>query len=219
MSSDKIDSVLHETRLFVPPADFSARPQIDAATIQSLRAEAAKDHPAFWARQAREHLGWQTPFTETLDESDAPHYRWFQDGRLNVSYNCLDRHLDTRGDQVAIVFEGEPGDTRELTYRELHADTCRLANVLHERGVQSGDRVVIYMPMVPEAVIAMQACARIGAIHSVVFGGFSAAALKDRIDDAGAKFLITADGGQRGGKIVERKTAADQALSNSAGPI
>ncbi len=219
MSSDKIDSVLHEDRVFPPPADFIARTQIDAAALQSLRDEAAEDHQAFWARQAREYLSWQTPFTETLDESNAPHYRWFQDGLLNVSYNCLDRHLDARGDQVAIVFEGEPGDTRNLTYRELHAETCRLANVLLAHGVESGDRVVIYMPMVPEAVIAMQACARIGAIHSVVFGGFSAEALKDRIDDAGAKFLITADGGHRGGKIIELKQAADEALNKSAGTI
>ena len=219
MSSDKIDSVLQEDRLFPPPADFSTRTQIDAAGLQSLRDDAAKDNEAFWADQARQHLSWQTPFTEALDASNVPHYRWFQDGKLNVSYNCLDRHLETRGDEVAVVFEGEPGDTRALTYRELHAETCKLANVLHERGIESGDRVVIYMPMVPEAVIAMQACARIGAIHSVVFGGFSAEALKDRIDDAGAKFLITADGGHRGGKIVELKRAADEALKKSAGSI
>ena len=128
------------------------------------------------------------PFTVALDDSKAPNYRWFTDGELNVSWNCLDVHLAERGDKTAIIFEGEPGDTRTLSYRELHAEVCRFANALQSLGVGSGDRVVIYMPMVPEAVIAMQACARIGAIHSVVFGGFSAISLRDRIEDAGASW-------------------------------
>ncbi len=148
----------------------------------------------------------------TLDESKAPNYRWFTDGELNVSYNCLDVHLEERGHKTAITFVGEPGDVRHVSYRALHADVCRFANALTSLGVKAGDRVVIYMPLVPEAVVAMHACARIGAIHSVVFGGFSALSLKDRIEDAGAKLLITADGGWRGGKIVELKEAADKAL-------
>jgi acetyl-CoA synthetase len=148
-----------------------------------------------------------------LDESDAPNYRWFSDGTLNASWNCLDVHLAERGHKTALIFEGEPGDTRRLSYRELHAQVCRFANALKAQGVKHGDRVVIYMPLVPEIVIAMHACARIGAIHSVVFGGFSAPSLKDRIEDAGAKLLITADGGWRGGHIIELKQAADKALS------
>ncbi|MGH8322587.1 MAG: acetate--CoA ligase, partial [Steroidobacteraceae bacterium] len=149
----------------------------------------------------------------TLDDSSAPNYRWFTDGRLNVSYNCLDVHLAERGEKTALIFEGEPGDVRRLSYRELHAQVCRFANALKAQGVNSGDRVIIYMPLVPEAVIAMHACNRIGAIHSVVFGGFSAFALKDRIEDTGAKLVITADGGWRGGHVIELKAAADKALA------
>jgi acetyl-CoA synthetase len=167
----------------------------------------------FWSELARRELVWQTPFTQTLDDSDAPNYRWFADGRLNVSYNCLDVHLAERGHQTALIFEGEPGDSRCLSYRELHVEVCRCANALKDQGVRLGDRVVIYMPLVPEIVVAMHACARIGAIHSVVFGGFSATSLKDRIEDAGAKLLITADGGWRGGRAIELKAAVDQALA------
>ncbi len=209
-----IDSVLHEERLFPPPQEFIAKARIhDPAQLQKMYEEAAQDHAGFWARHARQELDWRREFTTILDDSRAPFYRWFADGILNVSHNCLDRHLQDRGDKTAIVFEGEPGDVRRLTYRELHAEVCRFANVLKSLGITKGDRVILYMPMVPEAVIAMQACARIGAIHSVVFGGFSAESLKDRIDDAGAKLLVTADGGHRGGKIVELKAAADKALS------
>jgi acetyl-CoA synthetase len=151
-----------------------------------MRRRAAEDYTGFWADLARSHLHWHRPFTQTLDESEAPNYRWFGDGELNVSYNCLDAHLADRADKRAIIFEGEPGDTRTLSYRELHAQVCRFANVLKGLGARRGDRIVIYMPLVPETIVAMQACARIGAIHSVVFAGFSAVSLRDRIEDAGA---------------------------------
>ncbi len=207
-------SVLHEQRAFPPHADFVAKTRIDAARLDAMRAEAAADPVGFWAELARKHLAWQTPFTQALDDSAAPNYRWFVDGRTNASVNCLDRHLGTRGDKPAIRFEGEGGDVRIWTYRELHAEVCRLANGLKSLGIAKGDRVVIYMPHSPEAVIAMQACARIGAIHSVVFGGFSSSSLRDRVIDAGARLVITADGGWRAGNIVELKKAVDEALSS-----
>ncbi|MGE0133347.1 MAG: acetate--CoA ligase [Blastocatellales bacterium] len=216
MSSSDIDSILHEDRSFEPPAAFAAAARIDAKALAAMHRAAEKDHAGFWAALAQTELDWHKPFTKTLDDSRAPHFRWFHDGTLNVSYNCVDRHLAMDGNKTAIVFEGEKGDTRTLSYTELHRETCRLANALKQRGVTKGDRVIIYMPMVPEAVIAMQACARIGAIHSVVFGGFSANALKDRIEDAGARVVITADGGHRGGKVIALKAAADQAIEHSA---
>ena len=212
--AQNIDSVLQENRLFPPPADFASHASIDETKLQALYQQAEDDHEGFWAKLAHEELSWHRPFSKTLNSDNAPHYRWFEDGELNVSYNCVDRHLTDKADKTAIIFEGEQGDTRHITYAELHKEICRFANGLKREGVECGDRVVIYMPMVPEAIIAMQACARIGAIHSVVFGGFSAEALKDRIDDAGAKLLITADGGHRGGKIVELKAAADKALES-----
>ncbi|MCC6303277.1 MAG: acetate--CoA ligase [Gammaproteobacteria bacterium] len=216
MSSSDIDSILIEDRQFEPPAAFAAAARVDEKALAALHRAAQKDHTGFWAALAQTELDWETPFTQTLDDSHPPHYRWFHDGRLNVSWNCLDRHLTMDGDKTAILFEGEKGDTRRLTYAELHRETCRFANVLKQLGVVKGDRVIIYMPMVPEAVIAMQACARIGAIHSVVFGGFSANALKDRIEDAGAKVVVTADGGHRAGKIIALKAAADSAIEHSA---
>jgi len=219
MSSEQIQSVLTEHRVFAPKAEFVARARLNAEQLDALHVAAAADHLGFWADQARRALGWQTPFTKTLDDSAAPNYRWFTDGRLNVSANCLDRHLGERGNKIAIRFEGERGDVRTYTYRQLHAEVCKLANGLKSLGITQGDRVVIYMPMVPEAVIAMQACARIGAIHSVVFGGFSAASLKDRIEDAGARLLITADGGHRGGTVVELKQAVDEALAQGCASI
>ena len=179
-----------------------------------------KDNVGFWADQARTGLHWHKPFTVALDDSEAPNYRWFADGQLNVSYNCLDVHLHKRGEQPAIIFEAEAGGVRRLNYRELHAEVCRFANALRSLGIVSGDRVVIYMPLVPEAVIAMQACARIGAIHSVVFGGFSALSLRDRIEDAGARLLITADGGRSAaGRWCELKAAADKALAEGCASI
>jgi len=213
MSSDNIASVLTETRVFPPSAAFSAKARLDAGKLAALRAEAEQDHVGFWANLAKKNLGWQTPFTQALDDSKAPNYRWFADGKLNASANCLDRHLLAKGNKIAIRFEGEKGDTRNYSYKQLHAEVCKLANGLKSLGVGKGDRVVIYMPMAPEAVIAMQACARIGAIHSVVFGGFSATSLKDRIEDTGARLLITADGGHRAGHIVPLKKTSDEALS------
>src|SRR5262245_21196278 len=208
MSSQDIESVLIEKRRFSPSEEFTSGARLKPADVKALRAEAAADQEGFWAKQARSELRWHKPFTVTLDTSNAPNYRWFTDGELNVSHNCLDVHLDERGHKTALTFVGEPGDVRHVSYRELHADVCRFANALKAQGVNAGDRVVIYMPMSPEAIVAMQASARIGAIHSVVFGGFSALSLKDRIEDAGAVVLITADGGWRGGKIVELKQAA-----------
>jgi acetyl-CoA synthetase len=219
MRSQNIKSVLIEERSFPPSAEFTAKARLKPGDLQALRAEAAANHKGFWARQAQTELRWHKPFTVTLDESRAPNYRWFTDGELNVTYNCLDVHLEERGHKTAVTFVGEPGDVRHVSYRELHADVCRFANALLARGVKSGDRVVIYMPMVPEAIVAMHACARIGAIHSVVFGGFSALSLKDRIEDAGAVLLITADGGWRGGKTVDLKDAADKALAGGCQSI
>ncbi len=213
MSNDNFQSVLAEKRKFPPPADFAAQAGLDAAKLTALRVAAEHDYIGFWGDLAKRELAWQTPFHIVLDESRAPNYAWFTDGRLNASVNCLDRHLGARGDKIAIRYEGEKGDTRNWTYKELHAEVCRLANALKSLGVKKGDRVVIYLPHSPEAVVAMQACARIGAIHSVVFGGFSASSLRDRIEDTGAKLVITADGGRRGGNIVELKKAADEALS------
>ena len=220
MTTQNIESTLHEIRRFEPSPDFSARARIGSMqALQALHQQAKQDHEQFWAGLARSEISWQKPFTRTLDSSKAPHYRWFDDGQLNVSYNCLDRHLKDKAQKTAIIFEGEQGDVRHLTYAELHRDVCRFANALKAQGIKKGDRVVIYMPMVPEAVIALQACARIGAIHSVVFGGFSAQSMKDRIEDAGAKLVITADGGTRGGKIIELKAAADQALAQGCASI
>src|SRR6185437_3531965 len=206
-----IESNLQEQRQFPPPAAFAARAQPDAAALAALHRHAERDYVGFWAEMAREQLHWHRPFSVTLDESQAPNFRWFCDGEMNVSHECLDVHLPTRADKCAILFESESGAVRRLSYRELHAAVCRLANALRTLGVQRGDRVVIYLPLVPEAVIAMQACARIGAIHSVVFGGFSALSLRERIADAGACLVITADGGRRGGQIVALKAAVDSA--------
>ena len=205
MAREHITSVLSEERSFPPSANFAAHARINAQAAAELYRKAAADHVGFWGDLARRELLWHTPFSQTLDDSRAPNYRWFTDGKLNVSHNCLDVHLAERGHQTAIIFEGEPGDTRRVSYRELHAEVCRCANALKAQGVRRGDRVVIYMPLVPEVVVAMQACARIGAIHSVVFGGFSAGSLKDRIEDAGAKLLITADGGRRAGQIIRSR--------------
>jgi acetyl-CoA synthetase len=206
MANKNIVSVMLEERTFASPPEFTRRARIKPADAQKLREHAARDHVGFWAELARKELHWQTPFTVTLDESSAPNYRWFTDGRLNVSYNCLDVHLAEYGQKTALIFEGEPGDVRRMSYRELHAEVCRFANALKAQGLHSGDRVIIYMPLIPEIIVAMHACNRIGAIHSVVFGGFSALALKDRIEDTGAKLVITADGGWRGGQVIEQPT-------------
>ncbi len=218
-SDRQLQSVLTELRQFPPPIGFAAAAHPNPETLSALHATAERDPEAFWAAQAREHLHWHRPFTQTLDASRAPNFAWFTDGLINVSYNCLDRHLPQKSDHPALIFEAESGAVRRLSFGQLHAEVCRFANALKAQGVRKGDRVVIYMPLVPEAIIAMHACARIGAIHSVVFGGFSALSLRDRIEDAGARFVITADGGWRGGKLVELKVATDKALSEGCKSI
>jgi acetyl-CoA synthetase len=206
---NSIDSLLHEERRFPPTPGFAA----NAVATPRLYEAAKADRLGFWADQARELLHWHQPFTQTLDWSDAPFARWFADGKLNVAYNCLDRHVEAgNGDRVAIHWEGEPGDTRTITYAELTADVKRAANALAALGVTQGDRIAIYLPMIPEAVVAMLAIARLGAIHSVVFGGFSADSLRARIDDAQAKLVITADGGWRKGKVFPLKDTVDAAV-------
>jgi acetyl-CoA synthetase len=209
----EIESILHEDRSFPPSAEFAARARIgDIETYRRMYAESIADPEAFFGRVARE-LPWIEPFTEVLDWSNAPFARWFGGGKLNASAICLDQHVEAgRGERVAIRWEGEPGDTREFTYAELHAEVQRFANVLLDRGVKKGDRVAIYMPMIPELAMACLACARIGAIHSVVFGGFSANALRERIDDGGCTAVITADGGWRRGKVLPLKSAVDEAV-------
>jgi acetyl-CoA synthetase len=213
MAQKDIQSVLQEDRVFPPPAAFAKQATLKAAELQRMHDKAADDYIGFWADLAVAEIEWHRPFTVPLDDSRAPNYRWFTDGLLNVSHNCLDVHLAGRGDKVAVIFEGEPGDIRKLTYAQLHQEVCRFSNALKASGIGRGDRVIIYMPLIPEAIVAMLACARIGAVHSVVFGGFSANAVKDRIEDAGAKLVITADAGWRGGHAVELKQAVDKALS------
>jgi len=220
VTQENIESILTEDRIFAPSEAFRSKARINnRADYDALRARAEKDHEGFWAELAKSEIDWHKPFTKTLDSSRAPHFSWFTDGELNISYNCIDRHLKDKGDKTAIIFEGEKGDTRRITYKELHKNVCQFANALKAKGIKKGDRVVIYMPMVPEAAVAMHACARIGAVHSVVFGGFSAESLKDRIEDAGARALITADGGTRGGKVVPLKAACDEALGKGCKTI
>ncbi len=209
-TSETIDSLLHEERRFPPSAKFTA----NSIAKPDLYSRAREDRLQFWADQARELIDWSTPFTETLDWNNPPFARWFADGRLNVAYNCLDRHvLAGNGDRVAIHWEGEPGDSRTITYAQLTEEVKKAANSLESLGIRRGDRVAIYLPMIPEAAIAMLAVARLGAVHSVVFGGFSAESLRSRIEDANAKLVITADGGWRKGKVFPLKNAVDAALT------
>lgn len=209
-----LESVLKENRIFEPSQDMAMHANVSGLqAYYALCEQANADYEGFWAGLAREHITWFTPFTRVLDESRAPFFKWFDDGILNVSYNCIDRHLADKADKTAIIYEQDDGHSNHISYRELHQRVCQFANGLKSLGVQKGDRVVIYMPMVPDAVVAMQACARIGAIHSVVFGGFSAGAVKDRVQDAAAKIIITANESVRGGKRVPLKTTVDEALA------
>jgi acetyl-CoA synthetase len=205
-----IEALLQERRTFEPPTEFAEQAN---ASDPSIYAEAERDPDEWWASQA-ERLDWFERWDE-VSRFDPPHHEWFIGGKLNAAYNCLDRHIDSNGNRVAYYWIGEPGETRTITYSDLHEEVCRLANALKDLGVRKGDRVAIYMPMIPELPAAMLACARIGAPHSVVFGGFSAESLRDRINDAGCKVLITADGGYRRGQIVPLKAGADEALDDT----
>ncbi|MEK9876955.1 MAG: acetate--CoA ligase [Betaproteobacteria bacterium] len=209
-----IESVLHEDRIFEPSNDFVKQANVSGLkSYETLCAAAEKDYEGFWAGLAKEHLLWNKPFSKTLDSSNAPFFKWFHDGELNVSYNCLDRHLKTQPNKTAIIFEADDGKVTKVTYKQLFHKVCQIANGLKSLSIQPGDRVVIYMPMSIEAVAAMQACARIGATHSVVFGGFSSKSLQERIIDAGAVAVITADAQVRGGKEIPLKPVVDEALA------
>ena len=210
-----IESLMHEHRVFTPSDEFVKNAAVSGMDAYlALCQEAERDYEGFWGRLAKENIEWKKPFTQVLDESQAPFYKWFDDGQLNVSYNCLDRNLQNgNADKTAIIFEADDGGVTRLSYKELHAKVCQLANGLKSLGIKKGDRVVIYMPMSVEGVAAMQACARIGATHSVVFGGFSAKSLQERIIDVGAVAVITADEQVRGGKQLPLKSIVDEAIA------
>jgi acetyl-CoA synthetase len=209
-----IESVLNENRVFQPAAGFVKQANLSGMdAYKALFEEAERDYEGFWARQARDHVLWHKPFTKVLDQGNPPFFKWFHDGELNVSYNCLERHLKTQPDKTAIIFEADDGSVTKVTYKQLYHRVCQFANGLKSLGIRTADRVIIYMPMSIEAVVAMQACARIGATHSVVFGGFSAKSLQERIIDAGAVAVITADGQMRGGKEIPLKPAVDEAFA------
>ena len=210
MSQDNIESSLEETRVFSPPTSAATFSSMDDWQNQCNKFE--HDFEGTWGELAAQELTWQKPFSTVLNSDKPPFYKWFEDGNINLSENCIDRHVaNGLGERTAIIWEGEPGDVRHISYAELLREVSKAANGLKELGINKGDRVVIYMPMIPEAAFAMLACARIGATHSVVFGGFSAQALKDRIEDAGAKLVITADGGYRRGKVFNLKNSVDTA--------
>ena len=215
-STGQLDTVMHESRVFPPTPETSARARIKSmAEYQKLWDEAAADPPAFWAQLAKEELHWFKPFTQALRWNE-PYAEWFADGQTNASYNCLDKHVAAgKGDRVALIWEGEPGDKRQYTYAELLREVCKFANVLKSLGAKQGDVVSIYMPLTPELVISMLACARIGAVHSVIFAGFSAEAIADRNNDAQAKIQITADAAYRRGKVLSLKHTVDEALKKS----
>ena len=209
-----IESVSHENRIFNPPETFKKNAAVSGMdAYHALCAEAEKDYEGFWAKLARELLVWEKPFTKTLNQDNAPFYKWFEDGELNVSANCLDKHLATIPNKVAIIFEADNGDVKTVTYQDLYHQVCQFANGLKTLNLSIGDRVIIYLPMGIEAVVAMQACARLGLIHSVVFGGFSAKSLNERIIDAGAVAVITSDGQFRGGRTLPLKQAVDEGIA------
>ena len=216
MTDSTITSVSRESRVFKPSAEFKGQANLGSfATYRKLYAESVNAPEKFWGRQAKENLVWRRPFKSVLTWA-LPHSKWFAGGYLNLSENCLDRHLGTpREHKAAIIFEGEPGDVRTLTYRQLHREVCKFSNVLVSLGLKKGDRAAIYLPMVPEAAVAMLACARIGVVHTVIFGGFSSEAIKDRVNDCQAKLIITADGGWRRGRVIELKASVDRALPNT----
>ncbi|MBV8858188.1 MAG: acetate--CoA ligase [Acidobacteria bacterium] len=215
-ATTNIESVLHEERVFPPPPEFAAQAHVKSLEeLEALRREASDAPEAFWARMAEAELHWFRKW-ETVLKWEPPHAEWFVGGKINAAYNCLDRHLQTwRRNKAAIVWEGEPGEQRTLTYGQLHREVSRFANVLKRAGVEKGDRVALYMPLVPELAVAMLACARIGAPHSVIFGGFASQALIDRINDAGCKLVVTADGGYRRGSEVRLKEIVDEALKKT----
>jgi acetyl-CoA synthetase len=210
-----IESVLHEARVFPPPAEFSAQAHIKSfAEYEQIYNQAAENPEAFWASVA-ENLHWFKKW-DTVLEWNEPHAKWFVGGKINASYNCLDRHLETwRKNKAAIIWEGEPGETRTLTYQQLHRQVSKFANVLKKTGIKTGDRVALYMPLVPELAIAMLACARIGATHTVIFGGFSADAIRDRVNDGECKLVVTADGGYRRGAEIKLKETVDAAVAQT----
>jgi len=216
VTDSTITSVSREGRVFKPSAEFKGQANLGSfATYRRLYAESVNAPEKFWGRQAKENLLWHRPFKSVLKWA-LPHAKWFSGGYLNLAENCLDRHLGTpREHKAAIIFEGEPGDVRTLTYRQLHREVCKFSNVLTLLGLKKGDRAAIYLPMVPEAAVAMLACARLGVVHTVIFGGFSAEAIKDRVNDCQAKLIITADGGWRRGRVIELKASVDRALPNT----
>ncbi len=208
---------MSEVKVYPVPAEVAAQAWINKDQYQAMYQRSIDDPEGFWAEQANQFITWFKPWDKVLDwDFTKGHIRWFDGAKVNVSYNCLDRHLETRADQVAIIWEGDsPNEDKKITYRELHEEVCRLANVLKAQGVKKGDRVCLYLPMIPEAAVSMLACARIGAVHSIVFGGFSPDSLKDRIADAEAKVVITSDEGLRGGRKVPMKANADKALQST----
>ncbi len=213
--SQNIETVLTEDRSFPPPPEFAEQANVTPEQYQQMWQRAKDDPAGFWGELAKSELDWFKPFTETMS-GEMPNTKWFADGQLNACYQCVDRHLTTwRKNKAAIVWEGEPGDTRTLTYQQLHHEVCKFADVLDKLGVQAGDRITLYMPMVPELAVAMLACARVGATHSIIFGGFSADAIADRNNDAQSKLVITADAGWRRGKEIPLKANVDAALDKS----
>ena len=209
-----INNILEEKRIFQPSTEFSEKANIkNFEELQSLKKQSLENPTKFWESFANSEIDWFEKFQTVLDSSNAPFFKWFKEGKLNITYNCLDRHVKNGiGNKTALIWEGEPGDNRKYTYQELLNEVCKAANALKSLGIKKGDLVCIYMPMIPEAMFAMLACARIGAPHSVVFGGFSSEALKDRLIDGNVKFVITADGGFRKDKVIELKKAVDEAI-------